>query len=140
MCSDEIDRPGEPDSWSYGLHIPHDPRAVGVVRATLRSILRAARLDCITDTVELLASELVTNAYRYAGTDAYVSMDRSAGGVRVSVWDTSPVLPEQRVPGDGDEGGRGLPLVAACSDAWGVDEYGAGDGKAVWFRLGTGTP
>ncbi|WP_338896261.1 hypothetical protein WBG99_11650 [Streptomyces sp. TG1A-60] len=46
--------------WRDRSPIPHDPRAASVVRAALRALLRATRLGCVSDTVELLASELVT--------------------------------------------------------------------------------
>ncbi|MEV8016197.1 ATP-binding protein [Streptomyces sp. NPDC086554] len=124
-------------TWSYGLLIPHDPRAVGVVRATIRSILRAARLNCIVDTVELLASEIVTNAYRNSPTDTYVTMERTPDDFRVTVWDHGPTVPglaRAEAPPDAyAESGRGLPLVDACADEWGVRDYP--HGKAVWFHL-----
>ncbi|MBT2489237.1 ATP-binding protein [Streptomyces sp. ISL-96] len=126
-------KPEQP--WSYGLFIPHDPRAVGVVRATIRSVLAAARLDCIVDTVELLASELVTNAYRYSEADAYVSMDWQPGDFRVSVWDHGGGSPKPRSADADDEQGRGLALVESCADEWGVRDYP--NGKNVWFRLAT---
>ncbi|MGW7658152.1 ATP-binding protein [Streptomyces asiaticus] len=131
--------PEEP--WSYGLFIPHDPRAVGVVRATIRHILRAARLDCIVDTAELLVSELVTNAYRNTTTDAYVSMDwePTPSDFRVTVWDSGCGLPQPVAADAEDESGRGLTLVESCSDTWGVHDYTDKDagvtGKAVWFTL-----
>ncbi|AEM81163.1 ATP-binding protein [Streptomyces violaceusniger] len=131
--------PEEP--WSYGLFIPHDPRAVGVVRATIRHVLRAARLDCIVGTAELLVSELVTNAYRNTTTDAYVSMDwePTPPDFRVTVWDSGCGLPQQVVANAEDESGRGLTLVESCSDTWGVRDYTDKDtgvtGKAVWFTL-----
>ncbi|MFF4601693.1 ATP-binding protein [Streptomyces sp. NPDC001339] len=111
------------DRWSYGLFIPHDARAAAVVRATIRSILKATRLDCIADTTELLVSELITNAYRYSLTDAYVSVDRTPEHVRVAVWDTGPGTPGPVAAGAENEQGRGLSLVAACADDWGVDDY-----------------
>ncbi|WP_039937756.1 ATP-binding protein [Streptomyces himastatinicus] len=131
--------PEEP--WSYGLFIPHDPRAVGVVRATLRHILKAARLDCIVDTAELLVSELVTNAYRNTTTDAYVSMDWEPmpPDFRVTVWDSGPGLPQPVAAEAEDENGRGLTLVESCAQTWGVHDYTDKDagvtGKAVWFTL-----
>lgn len=133
-----------PESWSYGLFIPHDPRAVGVVRATLRSVLRAARLNCLVDTAELLVSEVVTNAYRNSRADVYVAMDWTPPGeFEVSVYDSGGGSPAWAITAGGGgelrEGGRGLTLVEACSDAWGVrdcSDPGAGvAGKAVWFRM-----
>lgn len=131
--------PEEPRS--YGLFIPHDPRAVGVVRATIRHILKAARLDCIVDTAELLVSELVTNAYRNTETDSYVSMDWEPAppDFRVTVWDSGDGLPQPVPARADDENGRGLALIEHCSDAWGVHDYTDKDagvtGKAVWFTL-----
>ncbi len=121
--------------WTYGLSIPHDARAVRVVRATIRSVLAAARLNCIVDTVELLASEIVTNAYRHSTTDSYVSMERTLDDFRVTVWDHEPDTPTPRSPADGDEHGRGLGIIAACADRWGVRSYPCG--KAVWFSVVT---
>ncbi|MGW4986659.1 ATP-binding protein [Streptomyces mirabilis] len=120
--------------WTYGLSIPHDPRAVSVVRATIRSILAAAKLNCIVDTVELLVSEVVTNAYRHSSLETYVSMERTPDDFRVTVWDHAPgATPKPQTPADGDERGRGLGIVEACSDAWGVRDYPYG--KAVWFSV-----
>ncbi|WP_459249630.1 ATP-binding protein [Streptomyces youssoufiensis] len=121
--------------WSYGLFIPHDPRAVGVVRATVRSVLRAGGLNSLTYKAELLASELVTNAYRNAHADAFVSMDWQPGDFRLTVWDTGARLPVPRAAAVGDEcgRGRGLAIVEAGSDDWGVERYDGG--KAVWFSL-----
>lgn len=128
---------GAPESptplWTYGLTIPHDPRAVRVVRATIRSILGAARLNCIVDTVELLVSEVVTNAYRHSALEAYVSMERTPEDFRVTVWDHAPGAPTPQSPAPDDERGRGLGIVEACADQWGVRDYP--HGKAVWFSV-----
>ncbi|MCZ4508138.1 ATP-binding protein [Streptomyces sp. ActVer] len=125
--------PGSP--WSYGLLIPHDPRAAGIVRAALRAILRATRLGCVADTVELLASELVTNAYRHSPSDAYVNVAGTPECVTVSVWDhgSGALATTSDPPADDAESGRGLSIVEACADEWGVRDYP--HGKAVWFSV-----
>ncbi len=124
----------EPCSWSYGLYIPHDPRAVTVTRATLRAILRADRLNCLADAAELLVSELVTNAYRNSSADMYVAVDRTPSDVEVAVYDTGPGSPRQRRPQTMADNGRGLALVSSYADAWGVREFPE-SGKAVWFKM-----
>jgi len=43
-----------------------------------------------------------------------------------------------RIPSADAEGGYGLVLVDALTDAWGVQP--AGNGKLVWIELRTGTP
>jgi anti-sigma regulatory factor (Ser/Thr protein kinase) len=134
--------PDEP--WSFCLFIPRDPQSVGIVRATLRSILEAARLNCIVDTAELLVSERTTNAYRHADGIAFVSMDYAPKELCVSVWDASPGLPVVAAgePDGEAERGRGLPLVRALADEWGMarirDEAAGVGGKGVWFRLRPG--
>ncbi|MFG2027565.1 ATP-binding protein [Streptomyces sp. NPDC048825] len=131
--------------WSYTLQLPHDPRAPGVARATLRTVLAAHDLTELTSTAELLASELLTNAHLHTK-GPYALRIRSSEPDRlyVAVWDSDPRLP----PGFGDttdaptqaaadaENGRGLQLVRACADAWGASappELGGTEGgKLLW--------
>ncbi len=113
--------------WAYTLQLPHDPRAPGIARSTLRAVLRTHDMAGLTDTAELLASELVTNAYLYSS-GPYTLRLRAAGSgrLRLSVRDTNPDIPAPfsgapPVPG-GDglaESGRGLQLVRLCADSWG---------------------
>ncbi|MFI1730779.1 ATP-binding protein [Streptomyces acidicola] len=104
-----------------------------MVRATIRSVLAAARLNCIVDTVELLVSEVVTNAYRCSAQETYVSMERTPEDFRVTVWDHGSGALAPRNASDEDERGRGLGIVEACADHWGVRDYPRG--KAVWFSV-----
>ncbi|GAA3823308.1 ATP-binding protein [Streptomyces phyllanthi] len=127
--TDELPSP----HWSYGFLIPRDPRAASVVRAAVRAILSATRLGCVADTVELLASELVTNAYHHSPSDAYVSVEHTPDALTVSVWDHGTGTPAPSQRGDDAESGRGLAIVEACADEWGVREYP--HGNAVWFSV-----
>lgn len=54
----------------------------------------------------------------------------------MEVHDSGPGVP--RIVHDADEGGRGLLLVAALSDTWGVRERALG--KAVWCEFGQLSP
>ncbi|MGW0563080.1 ATP-binding protein [Streptomyces sp. NPDC003016] len=140
-------------SWAYTLHLPHDPRAPGIARATLRAVLATYRLTELTDTAELLASELVTNAQRHTSSP-YSFRLRPVGPdrLRLAVWDADPFIPAaftgasggMATPADDTaEGGRGLHLVQACADRWGGYPLGGayypgrpGGGKLLWAECG----
>ncbi|MFD3618472.1 ATP-binding protein [Streptomyces sp. NPDC058676] len=137
-------------SWAYALHLPHDPRAPGIARSTLRTVLAAHDLTALVPTAELLASELLTNAHLHTrGPYALRLRAMEPGRLRVAVWDGDPRVPAgftrghdalDAVPPDSAEGGRGLHLVRACADSWGASvlrESGASQGgKLLWAECG----
>ncbi|MFE9820576.1 ATP-binding protein [Streptomyces sp. NPDC005791] len=134
--------------WAYTLQLPQDPRGPGIARATLRTVLTVHGMRDLVDVAELLASELVTNAYRYSS-GPYSLRLRGAGRdrVRVGVWDSSPEIP---APFGGCEGGavgapavlaergRGLHLVREYADRWGAYPIRGGlpgqGGKVLWVE------
>jgi anti-sigma regulatory factor (Ser/Thr protein kinase) len=131
--------------WTYTLHLPHDPRAPGIARAALRTVLAAYGLSPVAPTAELVAAELLANAHLHtSGPYALRLLGREPGRLTVAVWDTDPRVPPgfaadavpEPVPDDGAENGRGLHLVRACADSWGVSvlrELGASrGGKLLW--------
>ncbi|MFD4523065.1 ATP-binding protein [Streptomyces sp. NPDC058470] len=135
-----------PDTWVYALRLPHDPRAARVARMTVRAALHGHGIREVLDVVELLTSELVTNAYQYAKGPASLRLAGLGGGrVRVGVWDANPYLPSpfdeppggrpRPAPADAVNG-RGLLLVRAWADLWGGDALGRGAGKLLWFEVG----
>jgi anti-sigma regulatory factor (Ser/Thr protein kinase) len=90
-----------------------------------------ASMDCAS----LLVSELVTNAIVHArsAVELELSRDADADVLRVAVRDASVRPP--RMGGFDLEAlsGRGLALVEALSDRWGVEADASG--KLVWFEL-----
>ncbi|MFE9933822.1 ATP-binding protein [Streptomyces sp. NPDC005533] len=113
-----------------------DLKAVGEVRKALRELMRHR---CRTDTAEvaeLLITELVTNALVHTDRGAEVSASLDATRLRVEVRDYTARRPRPYVP-TADDGthGRGLVLVQALADDWGVDALALGSGKVVWFEL-----
>ncbi|MGW3149189.1 ATP-binding protein [Streptomyces sp. NPDC001177] len=95
------------------------------------AVLGLARL---ADVADLLVSELVGNAIRYAGGHTLlITVHAAERGARVAVTDGSRSLPALVRAGDEDEGGRGLSLIDALALRWGT--VGLPYGKRVWFEL-----
>lgn len=142
--------------WVYALRLPHDPRAAHVARVTVRAVLRSHGREEVLDAVELLVSELVTNAYLHTEGPASLRLTGLADGrLRVGVWDSDPRIPApfgdppgerpvSSVPGDAEHG-RGLLLVREYANAWGGCPLGdgllgRGNGKLLWFEVGAHGP
>ncbi|MEU6099017.1 ATP-binding protein [Streptomyces sp. NPDC047079] len=93
----------------------------------------------LNETVTLLAAELAANAVRHGhvpGRDFHLRLIEGRDGVRLEVSDTrTERLPESRPPQDpaADESGRGLLLVEALADRWGVEPRSPG--KCVWAEV-----
>ncbi|MFD5554258.1 SpoIIE family protein phosphatase [Streptomyces sp. NPDC127068] len=109
--------------------VPSDTAAVGPVRNECARQLRQWGLDEIAFTTELILSELITNAVRYATQPITVRLIHSASLI-CEVFDGSNTSPHLRRASLTDEGGRGLFLVAQLADRWGT-RYTA-DGKVIW--------
>ncbi|MGW8395513.1 ATP-binding protein [Streptomyces lydicus] len=115
-----------------------DLRAVGEVRRELRQLLSrwSAPVDGeLAEVATLLTSELVTNALVHAEGGAMVTA-RVGDRLRVEVRDCDGGRPEVQAPTTDGTSGRGLMLVRALADAWGIRTDGFG--KCVWFELGGG--
>ncbi|WP_188278040.1 SpoIIE family protein phosphatase [Streptomyces sp. CBMA152] len=155
-----LNSPAPPDATEYGARscartsLPGNPLAPSAARRFVRAALAdwtdqglpgATRLgDRLADDAAILVNELVTNAVVHAGTTVELVCRLEApaggdlGGVVLEVSDHHPsraVRSEPRAPREAGapEYGRGLHLVAALSESWGIT-YRTGL-KTVWARL-----
>jgi serine phosphatase RsbU (regulator of sigma subunit)/anti-sigma regulatory factor (Ser/Thr protein kinase) len=109
--------------------LPGDPTVVSRSRAAVTAQLAAWGLDDLAFTTELVVSELVTNAIRYATGPVRLRLLRDRALV-CEVSDGSSTSPRLRRARSEDEGGRGLFLVAQLAERWGT-RYTT-DGKVIW--------
>jgi anti-sigma regulatory factor (Ser/Thr protein kinase) len=112
---------------------PREATSVGAARRFATQLLAGAPAKTV-DAVELMVSELATNCIRHAEAAFEVTVSRARGRVRIAVTDDAGGTPTMRSPGPEDPTGRGLLIVDAFSDAWGVEREGRG-GKTVWFMV-----
>lgn len=119
------------------LELLADPNAVGQARAWLKARLTDWSADGIA-TVQLLVSELVTNAILHTSDVVEVTAERAGSGITVEVADHNPSKPVVKRYERDAATGRGLHLVDALADEWGV--RGDAGHKSVWFRVIDGAP
>ena len=111
----------------------HDPASPRVARRAIRPLISEPD-DPIAPAVEAVASELVSNV-----------VEHTIDGGTVRAWDPKPDKPFRLEVADHDPeepvspahptdaGGRGLRIVSALADDWGVDHDD--DGKTVWAEF-----
>ena len=112
-------------TWKLPAELTSARRA----RVLIRRPLRQWGLAELIPTTELLVSELVTNAVRYAQGKIGLRLILE-GGLVCEVLDDSAALPRIRHPGDEDERGRGLQVVSQVAQRWGARRTLSG--KVVW--------
>ncbi|MFE0174530.1 SpoIIE family protein phosphatase [Streptomyces sp. NPDC059002] len=120
-----------PSDVAYWFLEPEDATP-SRARRLARSALARWGLEDLTDSVELLVSEVVTNAVRYASRPITLRLLRT-DVLRCEVGDDVPQLPRLRQARATDEGGRGLYLVNKMARRWGATRLSTG--KVVWFEL-----
>jgi serine phosphatase RsbU (regulator of sigma subunit) len=116
-------------------HLEPEDAAPGRARRLARRALSRWGMEDMSDSVELLVSEVVTNAVRYASRPVTLRLLRT-DVLRCEVGDDVPQLPRLRQARATDEGGRGLYLVNKLARRWGATRLSTG--KVVWFELNRG--
>ncbi|WST43797.1 ATP-binding protein [Streptomyces avidinii] len=113
--------------------LPRDLSSAGRARRLARGSLRAWELDQLTDTAELLVSEVVGNALRHARGPLRLNLRATGDRLMCEVEDTCDTAPVRRTADLGAEGGRGLDLLDLLSESWGSARTATG--KSTWFVL-----
>jgi anti-sigma regulatory factor (Ser/Thr protein kinase) len=114
---------------------PH-PTSVGAARRFVRDVLMSRDVSkYVVDTVELLTSEVVTNAIVHGRSGPQLTVEIDGDVVRVAVRDMSSEVPVRRLSHVDDVSGRGVVIVEELASAWGVEREGNG-AKRVWFEVG----
>src|SRR5690348_8262639 len=117
------------------LRLPPAPASVAEARARVLDAVGPALAADDRQTLQLLVSELVTNAIRHANCERPLEVRaRWNSEVRVEVVDHGDgFIPQPRAGELQDPGGFGLYLVGRLADRWGVE---TDDTTCVWFVLG----
>ena len=124
----------EQRQYEFAIGLPSKP-PLTELRAWLRGLLADESPDLLID-VELVTTELVTNAYEHTGRLLAVRVSRPMDRpvLRVEVDDGAPDRPPR--PGASTRGGfrgRGLLMVDGISRTWGVER--GHDRKTIWVEI-----
>ncbi len=122
---------------SASCRIDPEPLRVRHVREWARKTLPGWGLTEHADLVELIVSELVTNAILHGSGPVEICLTCASGDLQIDVRDHGTSMPALHHPTADDMTGRGLALVdaltTACGGTWGVTASGSGrPGKNVY--------
>ena len=122
-------------AWSARAVLPATERAPQSARRLVSTLLIAWGLPEQVEITELLTSELVSNAARFAAEAGDLELELSSDGsvIRLSIADGSPAPAELRPRPQDGAGNLGLQLVDRVAIRWGVQDYLLG--KRVWVHL-----
>ncbi|MEU0299710.1 ATP-binding protein [Streptomyces sp. NPDC006175] len=132
------------------MAVPHGPAGVGRARHCMREQLRSNGVsDTVVDDAVLILSELLSNACRHGrplGRHSEVGdgdiraawrVERT-GDLTVEVTDGGgPTRPVPATPSVTARGGRGLNIISALAQEWGVRDDTAGE-VTVWALVSAG--
>lgn len=116
-----------------------EPRMVARLRRAMRLHLSLWGLSDLEDVAQVCVSELVANVINHVGRETPVTLTVSTDGAYVRIELSDPdtrALPTLLAPLSEAESGRGLMILDAMADRWGV--ISRVDSKVVWCELATG--
>lgn len=125
-----------PEMWRGEIGLAGDPTSAREARAFVRMALHARVSETILHDALLLASEMVSNVIRHAGTPLTLCVEIHRGYLRMTVTDGAQPF-ESGIDSESAEreSGRGIGIIASLSRRWGVGATPIG--KAIWAELET---
>lgn len=133
--SPDVGSPRAPRLHQY-IH-QADPQGLSEARSIVRQALQDWDLSGLADDAVLVTGELLVNVLLHTEGGAVLTLEvlpEPVRRVRLSVQDRSSVWPRRRTPGETSTSGRGLLLLDAVAQRWGIEPRG--EGKAVWCEIG----
>jgi anti-sigma regulatory factor (Ser/Thr protein kinase) len=111
--------------------------SVPAARRHVETVLTAWKLGLAIEPAALVTSELATNAVNHAkgfGDYFELGLRRRAGVLVIEVTDSYHwAMPEKSAPAPDATRGRGLLIVEALADGWGVRPRSPG--KTIWAHI-----
>ena len=122
------------NDWSRVTTLAPDPTSSRAARHIVADwCISEGIIGDVVDTLLLLTAELVTNAVLHGRSEVVLSLGRRGAHVRVGVGDENTRVPLRSAPDPEALNGRGMALVEALSDDYGVEV--SSYGKTVWFDV-----
>ncbi|MEU2976131.1 ATP-binding protein [Streptomyces hirsutus] len=124
----------------WDVEFTSHPEEVATLRRVVALRLAAWGLPELVDTARLCVSELVSNVLTHVGigTPGLLVLSVNGADLRIEVHDPDTrALPAVVLADAEAEGGRGMTLVDALADRWGVQLHE--DHKVTWCELATGS-
>jgi hypothetical protein len=122
--------------WQVELDLqggPHAPAAAsGFVGTQLDAMLESSRRAEVLEAAGLVVSEIVGNAVRADSDRVHLALRLHQGELKIEITDGGWAAGDRT--GSGDIRGRGLVLVDALAQAWGIKPI-AGVGKQFWAMV-----
>jgi serine phosphatase RsbU (regulator of sigma subunit)/anti-sigma regulatory factor (Ser/Thr protein kinase) len=119
-----------PEDHRVFFQLEPELSAVRHARSLIRDPLKRWGLEDLIDSSELLVSELVTNAIKYANGEVMLRLILEPDTLVCEVHDSSPALPRVLQVDKDAENGRGLHVVSQVASRWGARRTTGG--KVVW--------
>lgn len=127
-------RPGRAADDVEHLDLPAAAAAAGTGHEFVAAFCTRHHLAArTTEDAVLINSELLTNVYLHARSPAVLTIQLLGQALHIGVQDRSDTLPVPTHPGPGTTGGRGLLLLDAVAQHWGI--LPRSPGKTIWFEL-----